>query len=58
MFEFVFHLPLAISGPAIVAALCLFGLAGMLFVRKRVLPRLRVRIEDSEPRPSWAWSCS
>jgi hypothetical protein len=48
MLEFFFDLPLAISGPAIVATLCLFGLAGMLFVRRRVLPRLRVRIEDSE----------
>lgn len=48
MFEFVFDLPLLISGPAIVGALCLFAVAGLRFVRRRVLPRLRVRPEDSE----------
>jgi hypothetical protein len=48
MLEFLFDLPLAVGGPLIVATLCLFGLAGMLFVRRRVLPRLRVRLEDSE----------
>lgn len=31
-----------------VLALCLFALGGLTFVRRRVLPRLRVRAEDSE----------
>ena len=48
MFEFVFDLPLLFSGPAIIAVLCAFGLVGMSIVRKRVLPRLTVRVEDSE----------
>ena len=48
MFEFVFDLPLLFAGPAIVAVLCLFGLTGLACVRKRVLPRLNVRLEDSE----------
>jgi hypothetical protein len=48
MFEFLFDVPLAISGPALTIALCLFAIGGLLFVRRRVLPRWRVRIEDSE----------
>jgi len=48
MFEFAFDLPLALVGPVIVAILCGFGLAGLAFVRRRVLPRLDVRVEDSE----------
>jgi hypothetical protein len=48
MFEFLFDLPLWISGPAIIGVLCIFGLGGMHFVRRRLLPRLQVRVEDSE----------
>jgi hypothetical protein len=48
MFEFLFDLPLAITGPAILGSLCLFALGGLLLVRRRVLPRLRIRAEDSE----------
>ena len=48
MFEFLFDLPLVIIGPVIVAGLCLFAVAGMLVVRRRVLPRLRIHVEDSE----------
>jgi hypothetical protein len=48
MFEFLFDLPLLIAGPAIVGSLCLFALAGMPVIRCRVLPRLRIHIEDSE----------
>jgi hypothetical protein len=48
MFERIFDVPLAIMGPAIVLSLCLFGLAGLMFVRRRVLPRLRVHVQDSE----------
>ena len=48
MFEFLFDLPLAITGPAIVGSLCLFAVMGMLLVRRRVLPGLRIHVEDSE----------
>lgn len=48
MIEFVFDLPLWITAPTIVAILCLFAIGGLYLVRRRVLPRLRVRIEDSE----------
>lgn len=48
MLDFIFHLPLAVSGSGIVLCLCLFAWAGLLFVRRRVLPRLRVGLEDSE----------
>jgi hypothetical protein len=47
MFEFLFDLPLVVTGPAIVGALCLFTVGGMLLVRRRVLPRLRIHTEDS-----------
>jgi len=48
MFEWVFDLPLGISGPVIVAALCFLAISGLLAVRRWVLPRLRIHIEDSE----------
>jgi uncharacterized protein DUF4239 len=48
MFESLFDLPLWIVGPAIIAALCLFAVLGLWFVRRRVLPRLRVDASDSE----------
>ena len=48
MFEFLFDLPLALTGPASVGSLCLFGIVGMLVVRRRVLPRLRIEVADSE----------
>ena len=48
MFQLLFELPLAISGPAIILALSLFALGGLLMVRRWVLPRWRVRSEDSE----------
>lgn len=46
--DFAFDLPLWISGPAIIGSLCLFGVGGLLFVRRRVLPRLRIHASDSE----------
>jgi len=46
--EFLFDLPLAVTGSAIVVLLCLFAIAGLLLVRRRVLPRLRVSVADSE----------
>jgi|SRR5882672_2044670 len=48
MLEFLFDLPLAITGPAIILSLCAFALSGLLVVRRCVLPRLRVHAEDSE----------
>jgi hypothetical protein len=48
MFESLFDLPLWIAGPAIIAALCLFAVGGLLVVRRHVLPRLRVEGADSE----------
>lgn len=48
MFEFLFDLPSLLVGPAIVGALCLFAVGGLLAVRRLVLPRLRIRETDSE----------
>src|SRR5215203_5455686 len=48
MFESIFDIPLLIAGPAILGTLCLFAVVGLLLVRRRVLPRLRVQTGDSE----------
>ena len=48
MFEFLFDLPLVITGPAIIGSLCLFAVGGLLVVRRRVLPHLRIQTADSE----------
>jgi hypothetical protein len=48
MFDFLFDFPLAVAGLSIVLALCLFSIGGLLGVRRWVLPRLRIRTEDSE----------
>ena len=48
MFESLFDLPLLVVGPAIILALCLFAVIGLVVVRRRVLPRLRVQAEDSD----------
>jgi hypothetical protein len=48
MFERLFDLPLLITGPAIVGGLWLFAITGLLVVRRRVLPRLRIQAVDSE----------
>lgn len=48
MLESLFDVPLLIVGPAIIAVLCLFAVVGLLVVRWRVLPRLRVDGGDSE----------
>lgn len=47
MFEYLFDLPLIISGPAIIGLLCLFALVGLLVVRRWVLPRLHIQAHDS-----------
>lgn len=48
MLESLFNLPLFIAGPAIIGSLCLFAIGGLLLVRRYVLPRLRIQMEDSE----------
>jgi len=48
MFESLFDLPLWIAGPAIIGTLCLFAVAGLIVVRRKLLPRLRVHSGDSE----------
>ena len=47
MLESIFDIPLFIAGPVIVGLLCLFAIGGLLFVRRRVLPHLRIHDEDS-----------
>lgn len=48
MFEFLLELPLVIAGPAIIASLGIFAVGGLLVVRRHVLPRLPIHVEDSE----------
>jgi hypothetical protein len=48
MFEFLFDLPLLITGPAILGSLWLFALLGMGIVRRHLLSRLRIQVADSE----------
>jgi hypothetical protein len=48
MLEFLFDLPLLITGPAIIGSLWLFAVAGLVVVRRQVLPRLRIQVADSE----------
>jgi len=47
MFEFIFDYPL-VAGFAIIAALCVYAVVGLLVVRRRVLPRLGIGEGDSE----------
>jgi len=48
MFEWLFDVPLLLTGSLIIVVLCLFAVVGLTLVRSRVLPRLRVHTEDSE----------
>ena len=48
MLESVFDIPLVIAGPVIIGSLCVFSIVGLLLVCRTVLPRLRIRVEDSE----------
>jgi hypothetical protein len=48
MLEFLFDLPLVVTGPAMLILLCLFAIGGLLLVRRRILPRLRITVADSE----------
>lgn len=47
MFEFLFDYPL-ITGSAIIVALCIYAVVGLLVVRRRALPRLNINEADSE----------
>ena len=47
MFDWVFDVPLWIAGPVLVTLLGGFSLVGLLTVRKRILPRLRITPADS-----------
>jgi hypothetical protein len=44
----VFNLSLWIVGPLIIGSLSAFGIVGLLFVRRFILPRLKIRDEDTE----------
>jgi hypothetical protein len=48
MLDSIFDLPLIVAGPLIIGSLCAFAILGLLVVRRTVLPRLRIRVEDSE----------
>jgi hypothetical protein len=48
MFDALFTLPLWLAGLGIILFLALYGVTGLLWVRRRVLPRLRIGVEDSE----------
>jgi hypothetical protein len=47
MLESLFDIPLVIAGLAIIGSICLFAIGGLLLVRRRVLPHLRIHDEDS-----------
>ena len=47
MLEFLFDLPLIITGPAIIGSLCLFAVVGLRIVRRQILPHLHIPPEDS-----------
>jgi Protein of unknown function (DUF4239) len=46
MVNLFFNLPLIVSGMVIVGVFCLFAIGGLLFVRRFVLPRLRISHHD------------
>ena len=48
MLESLFDLRLIVAGPLIVGSLCVYGLIGLWFVRRYILPRLRLQAADSE----------
>ena len=48
MLDSLFDLPLWIAGLGIILFLSIFGIVGLFIVRSRVLPRLNVKVEDSE----------
>lgn len=48
MLDFLFHLPLLISGPIVIGTLSGAALAGLMAARRWILPRLRMRHSDAE----------
>jgi len=48
MIDYLFDLPLLITGPAIVLSLCLYSLLGLKLVRRFILPRLQLQDSDSD----------
>jgi hypothetical protein len=48
MFEWVFDLPMLVTGPGIVAALILFSFVGLRLTRRYVLSRMQIDPEDSD----------
>lgn len=44
----LFHLPLVTAGLIILGSLCLYSVIGLALVRRLVLTRLRIRVEDAE----------
>jgi len=48
MFVWIFDAPLFIMGPAIILLLCLFAVGGLIVVRRRLLPKLRIGAEDGD----------
>jgi hypothetical protein len=46
--DILFDLLLAITGPMIIGGLCLCAISGLLLIRRFVLPRLRIHIDDSQ----------
>lgn len=45
--DFIFDIPLLIAGPLLVVVMSSLAAAGLVFVRRRVLPRLRMTDEDN-----------
>ena len=48
MLDFFFDIPLLLAAVIIIGSLCLFAMLGLLYVRRRVIPRLRITTSDSE----------
>jgi hypothetical protein len=46
--EFLYDLPLAVVGSITLVGMWLFAMAGLLLVRRHLVPRLGVTVEDSE----------
>ena len=47
MFDFIFDIPLVLTGLALVVVMSSLAAAGLLFVRRRILPRLQFTEEDA-----------
>lgn len=46
--DFLYNIPLLLAGFLIICALSLFAVAGLMLVRRKVLPRLDIHLEDGE----------